>query len=404
MTLISIAKVREHRIEYIDGLRALAVIGVIISHVVSHRWQTPSPARSIALEGAHGVDLFFVLSGFCLAFPTLAKLRRFRETRFDVVEFAAKRLVRIVPPFYIATALLVLGLIVIPAIVHRGHHRPWTPYDISASLLFIDGHVTLLNASFWTLMVEFRWYFVFPLVLALWVASPRAFFTLGGALIVLYHFTRARGLDLGTLPGFMLGIVAADVQIGGRATLGWARRLRRWALPLAIAWIAVGVASEPFAMIPGDAYGADVRWAYQPTILGWQLGVFCFVVAAGALRPLTRLLSARALVATGVASYGIYLVHQPVVEIVENVVHGPAGPVAALALAPLAGFAFWALAERPFTTGPLRAPLVHWFADHLRPVAQAAGVPRAVTMREPSLPAVAAQAAPAVPEPAIEGA
>lgn len=395
---------REHRIEYIDGLRALAVIGVIVAHVVSHRWHTPFPARNLALEGAHGVDLFFVLSGFCLAFPTLAKLRRSGETRFDVVEFAAKRLVRIVPPFYIATALLVLGLIVVPAILHRGHHSAWTPFDISASLLFIDGHVNLLNGSFWTLMVEFRWYFVFPLVLALWVASPRAFFTLGGAMVVLYHFTRARGLDLGTLPGFMLGIVAADVQIGGRATMGWARHLRRWALPLAVVFVAVGVASEPFAMIPGDAYEADVRWPYQPTILGWQLAVFCFVIAAGTLPALTRVLSTRALVATGVASYGIYLVHQPAVEIVENVLRGPAGPLAALVLAPLAGFAFWAIAERPFTTGPLRAPLVRWFTDRLDPVARAAGVPRLVMMRERPHVVPAAQPVSAVPEPAIEGA
>lgn len=394
---------REHRIEYIDGLRALAVIGVIVHHVILHRWHANPPAQVFALEGAHGVDLFFVLSGFCLAFPTLAKLRRSGSATFEVAEFAAKRLVRIVPPFYVATALFVFALIVIPKIVHPGAHPRWNGYDVVAPLLFIDGHVQLINGSFWTLMVEFRWYFVFPVALALWVASPRAFFAVGAAMVVLYHFTRARGLDFGTLPGFMLGIVAADVQIGGHATLGWARHLRRWSLPLAAVFAAIGMASEPFAMIPGDAYGPDVRFAYQPTVLGWQLAAFCFVVAAGTLPALRRLLSARMLVATGVASYGIYLVHQPIVEIVENELRGPAGPLAALIVAPLAGFAFWAIAERPFTTGSLRAPLVRWFSEHLRPLAQAAGLPRAVTMREPSRPAPP-HAVPAVPEPAIEGA
>lgn len=59
------------RIEYIDGLRALAVLSVLVSHIVFHSPNLQSgPAYRLGMEGTHGVDLFFVLSGFCLAFPT----------------------------------------------------------------------------------------------------------------------------------------------------------------------------------------------------------------------------------------------------------------------------------------------------------------------------------------------
>jgi peptidoglycan/LPS O-acetylase OafA/YrhL len=355
---------RLHRIDYIDGLRAVAVLAVILHHVARQTGVSGLPARFVN-EGAHGVDLFFVLSGFCLAFPTLVKVARNGMSSFDVADFGAKRLVRILPPFYIAT----IAIIAVYTLPHLLRHEAITvpiPSFVSvvASLLFLDERVQLINGSFWTLMVEFRWYFAFPLLLALWVRAPRAFFAVGLASFVLYNFTRARGLDLGTLPGFMLGIVAADLQLGGAATRGWGEHVKRWALPAALACAALGVAVERQARIPGFD-GNDVLFAYQPTILGWQLAFFFLVVAAGNLRPLRGLLALKPLVATGIASYGLYLVHEPAIEFVTSRFQGPKGFVLASAVALVTGFAFWALAERPFTTGPLRRPLVAWLVPPL---------------------------------------
>ena len=346
-----------HRIDYVDGLRALAVLTVLLSHVATHAKLT-GVASHLLVEGAHGVDLFFVISGFCLAFPTLAKVRSGLPASFDVADFGAKRLVRIVPPFYIATIVLLL-FDILPHLFARHAFPEGLPdaRSLVASLLFLDGNVQLLNGSFWTLMVEFRWYFLFPLMLWLWLRSPRGFLTAGVASMLLYQFTRARGLDFGTLPGFMLGIVAADLHLAGERTARWGPHVRRWALWCVVPCALLGVAVKPGATIPGF-YGSDVRFAYQPTILGWQLAVFALVVASGANRLLRRLLSARVLVATGIASYAIYLVHEPAIAFVEGHVHGLGGAVAAGFLAIAAGFAFWAMAERPFTTGSLRAPLL----------------------------------------------
>jgi peptidoglycan/LPS O-acetylase OafA/YrhL len=394
---------RLHRIDYIDGLRAVAVLAVILHHVGRQTGVAGATAR-IVHEGAHGVDLFFVLSGFCLAFPTLAKIARNGASAFDVADFGAKRLVRILPPFYIAT----LALIAVFALPHLlRHEAPTVPIpsfgNVVASMLFLDERVHLINGAFWTLMVEFRWYFAFPLLLALWVRAPRAFFAVGLASFVLYHFTRARGVDLGTLPGFMLGIVAADLQLGGAATRGWGAHVKRWAIPAAIASAALGVAVEGQARIPG-LDGNDVLFPYQPTILGWQLATFFLVVAAGSMGPLRSLLALKPLVATGIASYGLYLVHEPAIEFVTHRLnHGLVAFGLATGAALAAGFGFWFVAERPFTTGPLRRPLVDWFAPLIARVLAWLGLGRRIEIASPvvddGVRAPAAVASVAVPVP-----
>jgi peptidoglycan/LPS O-acetylase OafA/YrhL len=349
--------VNEQRIDYVDGLRAVAVLTVLASHIGLHANGTGAIFHVVA-EGCHGVDLFFILSGFCLAYPTLRKIRRDGGTLFRITDYAAKRFVRIVPPFYIATFVF---LSIAAAGLWTGHDAIVTmppALDVVKTLFFLDGRVVLLNGSFWTLMVEFRWYFVFPILLAVWLRSPRAFCAIGVASALLYGFTRARGLDLGTLPAFMLGIVAADIYIGeGRVPANVASIVKRLALPLTVVCAGAGIAVETRASIPGFN-GDDVMWAFQPTIAGWQLAAFFFVIAAGSLTWLRSILASPALVATGVASYAIYLVHEPFVRIVLSHVRGPLGFAAAGAGALACGFAFWAIAERPFTTGMLRRPLL----------------------------------------------
>lgn len=258
----------------------------------------------------------------------------------------------------------------------------WLPdiRSIAASLFFLDDRVALVNGSFWTLMVEFRWYFAFPLLLWLWVRSPRAFLAAGIASLVLYHFTRARALDFGTLPGFMLGIIAADLHVRGPHTAGWGEHLKRWSWLLAAAGIALGVACQANATIPGYDR-TDVTFAYQPTIFGWQLGCFALVVFAGANAAFRRLLSVRALVATGVASYGIYLVHEPIVAAGMARFTGVTGALASGAVALAAGFAFWAACEVPFTTGSLRSPLLARVRPWLERVLTFAGIGRTIEIR-----------------------
>src|SRR5271163_4433651 len=77
----------------IDGLRAVAVLGVIAYHANF----LPGSV------GARGVDLFFVISGLCLSLPVLRRAGDFQRTRFWI-----NRCWRIVPPYWAALALFAL--------------------------------------------------------------------------------------------------------------------------------------------------------------------------------------------------------------------------------------------------------------------------------------------------------
>src|SRR5579863_4286793 len=228
------------RIAYIDGLRAVAVLSVVIHHTAKYN---PSLAigtlRHVLLEGAHGVDLFFVLSGFCLSYPTLAALRSTGTGRFDAVRYWARRLVRILPPFWIALAVFAIGATTLSVAGYVPPPPAWVApssvLDALRQALLLDPTTVWANGSFWSLAIELRWYFVLPALLALWIRAPRAFLAAGVASFAAFHFTRLAAWDFATLPAFMLGIVAADVHL--RSKDAW-----RWAAPAFVASLAAAVA------------------------------------------------------------------------------------------------------------------------------------------------------------------
>src|SRR6201999_2547770 len=74
----------------------------------------------VLIDGAHGVGLVFYFSGFCLAYPTLVRVRRDGIGAFDVARFAAHRIVRILPPYWLS--FLVFALLGALA-YFDSHHR-----------------------------------------------------------------------------------------------------------------------------------------------------------------------------------------------------------------------------------------------------------------------------------------
>ena len=275
------------------------------------------------LQGHHGVELFFVISGFCLSWPVLARVQAAGAASFDIAAYGAKRLVRILPPFYIAIAVFaVLGFERVPL------------HDVVLQALFVDKGTHLLNPSFWSLPVEFRWYLLFPPALLLWVRSARAFLCVLVLLFVLQQ-TRAMSTDLAALPAFMLGIVAAGIHVRG-----W----KAWpALPLfpVAAFLA-------FAQTSSSDSGQD-------TSALWEVSMFLLVVAAGAVPFVRSLLSAAPIVLVGAASYSIYLFHDLGIGYAEQWHWGRWGAAAAGAGI---GLVMWMLAERPLMQPRVRAMLI----------------------------------------------
>lgn len=335
------------RIKYVDGLRAVAILSVVAHHAVKFSPLANPIAQRIIMQGHHGVELFFVLSGFCLAHPVLTQIHQANVANFDAVKYAAKRLTRILPPYYLAIALFALI----------------GPYHISADnvirqAFFFDRNTQLLNTSFWSLAVEFRWYFVFPLVLVLWIRAPRVFLVAVAGLYALWS-TQASNVDIDALPLFMFGIIAADLSIRKPAWTKFALLL--FPLSAAIAFI------QTPANDPGNVIS-----------VAWQATIVLFVVGVGAFKTTRAFLSLSALTAVGMASYAIYLVHEPFIRMIERAHVSPL--LSALAGITL-GFMFWFIAERPFLQTRAGAALRRDATSVLSRAFQRIGLPQLVALR-----------------------
>jgi peptidoglycan/LPS O-acetylase OafA/YrhL len=105
-----IAQTPRPRIQALDGLRCLAVIGTLWIHCWTHHHNPRfiiahlDIANFLAL-GANGVDLFFVISGFCMYYFYAATVKFSYQ---DFFRFIVKRWVRLSPAFYMATIIYLL--------------------------------------------------------------------------------------------------------------------------------------------------------------------------------------------------------------------------------------------------------------------------------------------------------
>jgi exopolysaccharide production protein ExoZ len=145
-------------IKNIQALRAIAANGVLISHlfIVEQKYGHGGEVLSANGHlGAFGVDLFFVISGFIMA--TIAQNASWQKFLFD-------RAMRILPPYWFYTTLVLIVSFYVPAYVNSSFEHP---PSIWRSYLLIPDSVGPLLAVGWTLMHEMYFYFCFALVIFL---------------------------------------------------------------------------------------------------------------------------------------------------------------------------------------------------------------------------------------------
>jgi peptidoglycan/LPS O-acetylase OafA/YrhL len=352
----------------LDGLRGLAILLVMLPHLaIANAFPGPSWAADAAFRFAHGVEIFFVLSGFCLAYPIMVQLHTHGEASLSLTNFFFNRVWRIVPLYLLATAFT----IVIAATLVHGNGRaivavPPNAWSAIAPLFLLDRGVDFANPTFWSVPVQVRWYLAFPLLMKLWLRAPRLFVTLTVLAWLAYLATRVRTIDGGVVPLFMLGIIAADLFV---------RRDRRtrWALLLLVPSLALGLAGDHVAWVP-NPHGRDEYWTAQPTTIGWQLSAFFLILTATTTPWVGRLFTFAPLRILGIASFSLYLTHEAVIAaIVSDPV--PAAGVVALAACLAVGLLAFALLERPLTDRMLRRRLRDLVVPRLEPLFTALAVP-----------------------------
>ncbi len=154
------------KINAIQGLRGIAALLVVVDHSILQFSQTTRADRAANANliyiaetlGRHGVEIFFLISGFVM---TIASYEDFRQPN-AAREFLWRRIIRIVPLYWLITGLVVVQLLWQGRVLH--------PLDLVKSLAFIpysneDGSLQPLLRRGWTLNYEMFFYALFAIAL-----------------------------------------------------------------------------------------------------------------------------------------------------------------------------------------------------------------------------------------------
>lgn len=330
----------------IQVLRAFAALAVVWRHTLM--WIDSDPGYGLLWVGRIGVDVFFVISGFIMFHTT-------RDGSRTTPAFWLDRLVRIGPPYWLATMLvLVLFGIGLPA----GNLASVSAKDVVLDLAFIphvraDGDGNPVLTVGWTLIYEAYFYALFGLTLRL-RSQLRALMVLTVIFVGGFLMARHRGLPF-TIVRYTQPITLEFLAGGALALLynGSLRVPARLAKVSGVVLIVLGTA-VPFVL---SAIFRDAT--AEPTALRTALfGPPAVLIVAGALLLERVGVAAQSplLLFLGAASYSIYLIHPFVAQymglaIKALVVTAPLAKLAgfglSLLLSAVAGSAFYVWLERP---------------------------------------------------------
>jgi peptidoglycan/LPS O-acetylase OafA/YrhL len=333
----------------IDGLRAIAVISVVVFHAFP----------SVLPGGFTGVDIFFVISGYLITSIVLSGLDR---SHFSLAEFYSRRVRRILPSLVLVLiTCLAFGWIALfpDELARLGKHAAAGVGFVSNLAYWSESGYFDADAAtkpllhLWSLGIEEQFYIAWPLVLYLaWKARVRPLTLivslaalsfasnvgkLNGDSVARFYSPQTRSWEL--LFGAGLAYITLfDTRTPARLTL----RNRSVQSMLGAALLVTGILLADEAAFPG-------WWAILPT------AGTAMLIAAGPHAWVNRAVLARpVLVWIGLISFPLYLWHWPVLTFLRILnVHSASWWVIAcgVALSVLLAWLSYAFVERPIRHG-----------------------------------------------------
>ncbi|MDN7124548.1 acyltransferase [Pseudidiomarina sp. 1APP75-32.1] len=325
----------------IDGLRAIAVLPVILFHA----------GLKFFSGGYVGVDVFFVISGYLI---TTILLNEIEQGRFSIVKFYERRAKRILPALFVVliacipfawawltpSQLASFGQGLIAIILFGSNILFWRQSDYFAAA---SEENPLLHT--WSLAVEEQYYIFFPLLLlGLWRFGRNPVFYIVVTLSLLSLALAEWGWRYSPTANFYL-LPTRAWELGAGAICAFVLQKREQPNNQFIAWLGL-------LMIIVSILSFDSRTPF-PSLYALLpvVGTALLILFAGDKTFVGRLLSLRPLVGIGLLSYSAYLWHQPLFAFARIRAYSEPSLVLMLGLAAISlmlAYFTWQWVEQPF--------------------------------------------------------
>jgi peptidoglycan/LPS O-acetylase OafA/YrhL len=335
------------RLHYLDGIRGLAALYVVFHHAYL---QVTGPEESKVLAeqipalalmsvrwlefGSFSVAIFIILSGYCLMLPVVSR----GILSGGWIEYIKRRAKRILPPYYAAIGLSLLLVLIFP-FLNQPSGTIWDVTEDTFSLQSILPHLFLvhnwrgvwafkINYPMWTVSTEWQIYFLLPLILLpLWRKFGLWVMTIAAVVVGFApHYLLNGFLDRAKPWYFSLFALGAAAAVISTSTEPQYIKLRQQ-----IPW---GVAATFFAVlvsvivIPQERNWLDTHEVVSdPLVAGVT---FCALVQCTQTAMngkmiesnspktwLLKLLSHPWALGLGAFSYSLYLVHAPILALID---------------------------------------------------------------------------------------
>jgi peptidoglycan/LPS O-acetylase OafA/YrhL len=365
---------RAERIDELDAFRAIACIAIVILHayqdsrITSEFIYEDHPVLDAVLRNLDfGLAMFFVLSGF-LIFRPFARAALAGEPCPSIGRFLQRRAWRLLP-------LYVLVIVVVWSLRYAGTADNWR--DLLLHLTFAqpysDAHIFSIDGPAWSLAVEWHYYVLVallaPMICAscarvrsararLWVVCAPAIALVLGSVAFKWWAQEIAGFDhqrdyavyysaLARVDTFAMGMLVAVAMVV------WGERRRPGGLlPYGLVAVGVAVIAGAFATRLDDPAVGNFFFPLS--------GVGCVGVMLGTMLAAPdslwrRMLRRRLLLSAGAASYGAYLLHEPLLVHLghahlltfKDYATWPLATLALVALSLVAGWYAYRLVELP---------------------------------------------------------
>jgi peptidoglycan/LPS O-acetylase OafA/YrhL len=326
---------------HIDGLRAIAVISVLLYHF----------DYAVFGGGFVGVDVFFVISGYLI---TGIIAREIEEKRFSFAKFYERRIRRILPAFIavLTISFLAAVLILLPTELKNFSASALAALAVAANLWFWkstgyfdpDAESNPLLHT-WTLSVEEQFYIVFPFLLLLlfrtsrrgtpWILAAFALVSLALSVMI---------IEIKPPVAFYLPVFRAWELLMGCILALHPSLPSKSKFSEALSWLGLGM-----ILYAVFAFNADTAFPGFPALL--PCGGAVLLIYAGGNSRAGRMLSWKPLVFLGLISYSLYLWHWPILVFTRLWLHRPLlgwENVLLIAISLMVAIFSWRWIEQPF--------------------------------------------------------